>query len=140
MFFWRNFFRLKMADILNFQWIKYLDKGLWWGIGVYYCWNYEPSKLLLHFIACRLDQFNNKHTKIAVNSEIQYFEGHCQRKCLLKVWGFLVHPTQNGSPVKFLQNWTENILFGWPIFSNFKGISDIWFNKNASYEQNLICQ
>ena len=48
-------------------------------IGVYYCWNYGPSKLLLHFIEYCLDQLNNKHTKIAVNSTIQYFEGRSQK-------------------------------------------------------------
>ena len=53
---------------------------------VYYRWNYGLSKLLLHFIEYRLDQLNNKHTKIAVNSTIQYFEGHSQKKCLPKVF------------------------------------------------------
>ena len=67
-------------------------------------WNYEPSKLLLHFTEYRLDQLNSNHTKIAVNSAIQYFEGCYQKKCLLKVWVFLVHPSQNGGPVKFLRN------------------------------------
>ena len=57
-----------------------------------YRWNYGSSKLLLHFIGYRLDQLNSKHTKIAVNSAIQYFEGCSQKKCLLKVWSFLVHP------------------------------------------------
>ena len=66
-----------------------------WGIGVNYCWNYGPSKLLLHFIEYRLDQLNSKHTKIAVNSAIQYFEGCSQKKCLLKVWRLLVHPPAN---------------------------------------------
>ena len=66
-----SFFKIKIADILNFQWIKYLGKGLShfknWGIGINYCWNYGPSKLLLHFIKYCLDQLNNKHKKIAVN-------------------------------------------------------------------------
>ena len=73
----------KIADIWNFQWIKYLGKDLSylqkWGIGVYYCWNYGPSKLLLHFIEYRLDQLNKKHSKIAVNSAIQYFEDRSQK-------------------------------------------------------------
>ena len=51
--------------------LSYLKHG---GIGVNYCWNYRPSKLLLHFIESRLDQRNNKHTKAAVNSTIQKFE------------------------------------------------------------------
>ena len=75
-----------------------------WDIWVNYCWNHGPSKLLLQFIEYRLDQFNNKHTKTAVNSAIQYFEGCSQNKCLLKVWSFLVHPPQNDGPVKFLRN------------------------------------
>ena len=75
-----------------------------WGMWVNCCWNYGPSKLLLQFIEYRLDRLNNKHTKIAVNSAIQYFEGCSQNKCLLKVWSFLVHPPQNDGPVKFLRN------------------------------------
>ena len=55
-------------------------------------WNYGPSKLLLHFIEYHLDQLNKRHTKTAVNSAIQHFEGFTQKKCLLKVWSFLVHP------------------------------------------------
>ena len=79
-----------------------MGKGLlyWkkWGIGVNYCWNYGPSKLLLHFIGYRLDQLISKHTKVAVNSSIQYFEGCSQKKCLLKAWSFLVDPPQlNGN-------------------------------------------
>ena len=65
-----------------------------------YCWNYGPSKLLLQFIEYRLDQLNNKHTKIAVNSTVQYFEVCSQNKSVLKTWSFLVHPPQNGGPVK----------------------------------------
>ena len=78
-----------------------------WGIGVNYCWNFGPSKLLLHFIEYHLDQLKSKHTKIAINSATQYFEGCFQKKCLLKVWSFLFHPPQNRGPVKFLRNWTE---------------------------------
>ena len=111
MFLGGSFFKKQIADIWNFQWIKYLGKGLSylknWGIGVNYCWNYGPLKLLFHFIEYRLDQLNSTHKNIAVNSAIQYFEGCSQKKCLLKVWSFLVHPPQNGGPVKFLRNWTE---------------------------------
>ena len=80
----------KIADIWNFQWIKYLGKDLSylkkWGIEINYIWNYGASKLLLHFVEYRLDQRNSKHTEIAVNSAIQRFEGCSQNKCLLKVW------------------------------------------------------
>ena len=37
------------------------------------------------FTEYRLDQLNNKHRKIALNSTIQYFEGLFQKKQLLKV-------------------------------------------------------
>ena len=50
------------------------------------------------------DQLNSKHIKIAVNSATQYFEGYCQKKCLLKVGRFLVHPPQNRGSVRLLQN------------------------------------
>ena len=75
----------------------------------------------IHFIEYRLDQLNNTHTEITVNSAIQQFEEGSQKKCPLKVWRFLVHPPQNGGPVKVLRNWTETIL-QWPIFSNFTDI------------------
>ena len=110
-FFGGSFFQNKIADIWKFQWIKYLGKGLsyWkkWGVVVNFCRNYEPLKLLLHVIKYRLDQLNSKHIKIAVNSTIQYFEGCSRKKCLLKVWRFLVHPPQNDDPVEFLRNWPE---------------------------------
>ena len=95
-----SFFRINIGDILNFQWIKYLGKDVSylknWGIGMNYCWNYGLSKLLLHFIEYSLDQLNNEHTRVAVNSTIQYFEGRSKSKHLLKVWLFLVYPPQNG--------------------------------------------
>ena len=79
-------------------------------IGVNYCWNYGLSKLLLHFTEYRLDQLNNKHTKIAVNSTIQVFGSRYQKKYLLKLWRFLVHPPQNDDPGNLLRNWTETIF------------------------------
>ena len=48
----------------------------------------RQKKLLLHFIEYRLDQLNSKHTKIEVNSTIQYFEGHSQNKCRLNFKSF----------------------------------------------------
>ena len=58
-FFVASFSNVKVADIWNFYWMKYLGKGLLhltkWGVGVNYCWNYGPSKLLLHFDEYRLD-------------------------------------------------------------------------------------
>ena len=73
-----SFFKIKIVDILDFKWIKYLGKDLSylqnWCIGVNYCWNYGLSNLPLHFIEYHLDQHNNKPTKTAVNSTIHYFK------------------------------------------------------------------
>ena len=121
-----------------------MDKGLSysrnWGIGVNYCWNYGSLKLLLHFIEYRLDQLNSKHTKTAVSSTIPYFEGHSQKKCLLKVWSFLVYPPQNGSPVNFFAKLNGNHLLMASIFKlheyqTFRlmkthNICIIWFANN----------
>ena len=97
---WKNCWHLKffMNQIFGQRFIIFKK----WGIGVNYCWNYGSSKLLLHFIEYRLDQLNSKHTKIAVNSAIHYFEGCCQKKCLLRVWSFLVNPPQNLVPSTIL--------------------------------------
>ena len=57
-----------------------------WDIGVKFCWNYGPSKLLLHSIEYCLNQLNDKHTKLAVNYAIIYFQGRSEKKCLLKVF------------------------------------------------------
>ena len=133
-FFGGYFFQKKIADIWKYQWNKNLGKVLSylkkWGVVVNYCWNYGPSKLLLHFIEYRLDQLNSKHTKIAVNSAIQYFEGCSWKKCLLKVWRFLVHPPRNGGPVKFLRNRPKTIFLMVAIFK-LSRISGFWFNENA---------
>ena len=72
------------------------------GSRVNYCWNYRQSKLLLHFIEYRLDHLNSKYTKIAVNSAIHYFEGCCQKDCLLRVRSSLVNPPQNLVPSTIL--------------------------------------
>ena len=111
-----------------------------WGIGVSYCQIYGLSKLLLCFIEYRLDQLNNKHTKMVVNSEIQYFEGCSQKKFLLKVWSFLVHPPQNGGPVKILAKLNGNHLLMANIFKlheyqtfcliKMHNMSKIWFANN----------
>ena len=76
------------------QIFKYLGKGLSYlkngGIGVNYCWNFGPSKLLLHFIEYRLDQLNNKHTKTVVIATIKFFENRSQKKYLKKFFFFEV--------------------------------------------------
>ena len=71
MFFWWLFFQNKNCWHFKFSMNQIFGKSFIilknWGIVVYYCWNYRPSNLLHHFIEYRLDQLNNKHTKIAVN-------------------------------------------------------------------------
>ena len=70
-------------------------------------------RLLVTWLKClieyRLDQLNNKHTKIAINSAIMYFKGCFQNKCLLKAFArlngsrllmaniFKLHEYQRGS-------------------------------------------
>ena len=102
--------------------------------------SYEPSKLVLQFIEYRLDQIKNKHTKIAVNLAIQYFEGCSQNKCLLKVWSFLVQPPQNGGPVKYFAKLNGNYLLLANIFKlheyqtfglmKMHNMCKIWFVNN----------
>ena len=124
--------------------MKYLGKGLSYLKNsdkvVDYCWNYGPSKLLLHFIEYRLDQLNSKHTKIAVNSKIQYFEGFSQKKCLLKVWSFLVHRRRS---CKIFEKLNGNHLLMVNIFKLHKyqifglmkmhNMCKIWFVNNIFY-------
>ena len=146
-FFCGSFFKIKIADVLNFWWIKYLGKSLpylkTWGTGVNYCWNCRPTKLLLHFIVLhfihRLDQLNNKLTKIAVNSTMQYFEGSTQKKCLLKVWIF-GPPTTKWWPCKIFTKLNGNHLLMANIFKLQKyqtfglmkmhNMNKIWFANN----------
>ena len=133
------FFKIKFAGILNFQWIKYLGRSLSylknWGIGVYYCWNYEPSKLLLHFTEYRIDQLNNKHTKIVVNSAIQYWRSLSKEMSAksLEVFG---PSTSTWRTCKIFAKLNGNHLW-WTILSNFTNIrhlvynmSKIWFANN----------
>ena len=142
-FFWRLLFQNKncwhfeflMNQIFRQRFINLKN----WGIGVNYCWNYGPSKLLLHFIEYRLDQLNKKHTKIAVNSTMQYSEGSCQKKYLLKVWIFGL-PTTNWRPCKMFAKLNGNHLLMANIFKlheyqtfglmKLHNMSKIWFANN----------
>ena len=55
-------------------------------------WGYKRQLLLelsavevsIHFIEYRLNELNNKHTKTASNSTIQFFESCSQKKYLVK--------------------------------------------------------
>ena len=71
-----------------------------WGIWFNYCCNYGPSKLLLQFIEYRLDELNNKHTKIAILSNTVFWRLFSKKMSAKS----FVHPPQNGGPVKFLRN------------------------------------
>ena len=97
-FFGASFFKIKIADI--FKWIKYLGKSLLLlrngVIGASYCWNYEPSKLLLHFIEYHLDQLNNIFWK-PLSKEI--FD---------KSSKFFGPPTTKWRPCKFFVNLNGN--------------------------------
>ena len=96
-----------MKNLLFFRWLLFQNKKCWYFeflmnqiFGQRFiifdklryrgqlCWSYGPSKLLLHFIEYDLDQLNKKHTKMAVNSTMEYFESSSQKECLLKVWIF----------------------------------------------------
>ena len=103
----------------------------------------------VYFIQKRLDQLNGKHTRIAVNSAIRYFKVCSQKKCLLKVWCFLVHPPQNGNPVKLFAKLKENRLLMVNIFKcheyqpfglmKMHNICKFWFGNNIfSLWQSLV--
>ena len=107
LFFWWLLFQMKKLltfGIFNESniWAKIYYIKKYKGSRVNYCWNYGQSKLLLHFIEYRLDHLNSKYTKIAVNSAIHYFEGCCQKDCLLRVRSSLVNPPQNLVPSTIL--------------------------------------
>ena len=109
--------------------LPYLKK---WGIGVNYCWSCWSPKLLLHFIEYRLNQLNRKHMKIAVNSAKRYFEGCCQKKCLLKVWSCLVYPSQKGVPVKFIICAKSDLPIKYSVFEK------VWLTINGQSKMFLL--
>ena len=71
----------------------------------------------------RLDQLNNKHTKI-VNSAIQCFEGCSKKNACKKFFG---PPTTKWRPCKVFAKLNGNHL----LMANTSRISDICFNENA---------
>ena len=109
-------------------------------IAVNYCWNYGPSKLLFHFTEYCLDQLNNKHTKIAVNSTIKFLESRNKKKYLLKVWSFFSPPITLWQPCKIFAKLNRNHLLLAKIFKLQKfqifvllkmhSMSKIWFANN----------
>ena len=138
-FFGASFFKIKIADI--FKWIKYLGKSLSLlrngVIGASYCWNYELSKLLLHFIEYRLDQLNNIFWK-PLSKEI--FD---------KSSKFFGPPTTKWRPCKFFVNLNGNHFLMAKSFklhkyqtfglSKIHNMSKIWFaNKKFSFSKSLV--
>ena len=103
--------KIKTADIFNFLSGKYFCKGLLflkiWHIRVNYCWNYGPSNLLFRFFRYRLGHLDNRQTKIAENSTLNFFLKLTPKK-MFQVSSSLTHPSQNDGPLNFLRNWTDN--------------------------------
>ena len=129
------------------------ESNIWQRIIIFekwrYCWNYRPSKLLLHFIEYRLDQLNNKHTKTAVNSTIQFFESRNQKKYLVKFLSFFRPSTTIWRPCKIFAKLNENYLVMVNIFKLDKcqtfvslkmdNMSKIWFAiKKFSLWKSLV--
>ena len=139
-----SFFQKDIADIWNFWLITYLGKGLSylknWGVGVNYCWNYGPSKLLLHFIEYRIDQLNSEHTKTASKLDNTVFWRLLSKEMSaksLKVFGL---PTTKWRPCKIFTKLTRNHLLMANIFKlheyktfglmKMHNMCKIWFANN----------
>ena len=139
-----SFFKKQIADIWNFQWIRYLGKGLsYWKIEVYgfnYFWNYGSSKLLLQFIENRLDQLNNKahknSSKLGNTVFCRLFSKQMSAK-RLKLFG---PPTTKWRPCKVFAKLNENHLLMAHIFKlheyqtfglmQMHDMCKIWFASN----------
>ena len=122
-------FKIKIADIFNFKWIKYLGKGLSYlknrGIGVNYCWSYGPSKFLLHFI----EAYKNR-SKL----DKSIFWTPQPKEISGKSFKFFGPPTAIWRHCKSFAKLNGNhVLMA-------SQMSDICIIENAWYEQNLICQ
>ena len=68
-------------------------------MGVDYYRNYGPPKLL-HFFEHLLDQLNNKHMKVAVNSTTQHFEIRSQKIMFAKSLKSFGPPSTKWQPCK----------------------------------------
>ena len=143
MFFWRLLFQENIADIWNYWWIKYLGKCLSylksWGVGVNYCWNYEPSKLLLHFIEYRLDQLNSTHTNSSKLDNTVFWR-LLSKEISAKSLMFFGPPTTKWRPCKIFVKLNSNYLLMANIFKLHKyktfglmkmhNMCKIWFANN----------
>ena len=91
--------------------LSYLKK---WGVGVNYCWNYRPLKLLLHFIEYPLDELHSKHTKIVVNNTV--FWRLLWKVLSAKSFLFFGPPTTKWWPCKIFARLNGNYLLMANIF------------------------
>ena len=57
-----------------------------------------------------IDQFNNKHTKIAEKQQYSFLKSQNQKNFLVKVWNVSAYPSQNKVPLNFLWNWAETLI------------------------------
>ena len=111
-----------------------------WGIDVNYCWNCGPTKLLLYFIEYRLDQLNNKHMRIAVNSTRRCFESCSRKKMPAKSLKFFGPPTPKWWLCKNFAKLNRNHLLMANIFKlheyqtfglmKMHNMCKIWFANN----------
>ena len=92
---------------------------------VYHIWEMEvqgstiveiTGRRSCYFIEYRLDQLNSKHTKIAVNSAIQYFEGCSQKKMSAKSFKLFGPPTTKWWSCKVFAKLNGNHLLMANIF------------------------
>ena len=72
--------------------------------------------MLPHFIENRLDQLNNKHMKIAVNSTAQYSESRFQKKMSAKSLIFFGPPTTKWRLCKFFAKFNKSHFLMASIF------------------------
>ena len=141
---WKNCWHLEflMNQIFRQRFIIFKK----WGIWVKYCWNYGPSKLLLRFVEYRLDQLKSKHTKIAVNSAMQYFEGCSQMSAKsLKIFDL---PTTKWWPCKIFAKLNGNHLLMANIFKlheyqtfglmKMYDMCTMWFANNLPFILNVF--
>ena len=88
---------------------------------------FKGRSILLYFLTFKLAQLwlhfgkSCKTTKFRKPTEVS------QNASTVKSFKFLVHPRQNGGPVKSLQNWTETNIND--QYFQTSRISDIWFNQ-----------
>ena len=144
MFFWQLFFQNKSC--LHFEFLMNQIFGQKfvifekWGIGVNYCWEYGPSKLLLRFVEYRLGQLNNKHTEIAVNSAIRSFWKSLSKEMSGKSLKLFGEPATKWRLFKILAKLNGNhiliaIVFKLHEYQTFNlmkmhNMSKIWFANN----------